>query len=354
MNSARVPLVAWLFICIQLVACGSSSDSKGDSQTTIQAPTTPPPVTGLTYAPASEEQLADVRQYLLAKNHEIEESNQLSRYNFTSRNGLNKTLETFSYQSDNQKNYGAVIYPSMPVSNETPIVIMLSGLNQEDPNLYVEPLFNMFQSFSGLLDEMLVLIPSYRGNVLQTDKGYQSEGDFCDAYEGATDDALVFLEVVEQHIPEINANNILAMGWSRGGLLAHLLTQRDSRIVMAISVSAPTDFYRKSVASHYSQQYICQFISQKSAEQSIRTALASSPLHFAKYSGVIRAHHGEADSVVPKWNAIEMEAALQQNGMDSLLYLYPEANHGLKGAIDDFIQNYNDNLNEYLMSFHQK
>jgi|GEM_PF-1800686 len=307
--------------------CGASTDSTAQEQNKVE-----PPRTSMSYQALQDSDLQAVRDYLLAKELLISDVSQVSSYQFLSQGGINKTIETYGYQLNGAQAYGVIIYPDVAVSKDTPVALMLSGLNQEDPQLYVESLFDMFQSFSNVMDDMLVLVPSYRGNILKTDGNYKSAGDFCDAYEGATDDSLAFLNLAEDIVAEIDTDKVLAMGWSRGGLLAHLLGQRDDRIAMAITVSAPTDFYRQSVANHYSQQYICQFVRNKSEQESKQRALASSPLHFAQYSAMTLIHHGGGDSVVPSWNASEMEAGLTANAIDNRLYLYPEANHGLRGA----------------------
>ncbi len=123
--------------------------------------------------------------------------------------------------------------------------------------------------------------------------------------------------------------NVILSGYSRGGTVALLFAERDSRVRTVIAGGGPTDFYRAAVRERYHSQYACQFVTNKTDTASRFAMLASSPLRFPMLKSVRKVHlfHGDQDDLVPPWNAVEMQAHLTAQGVNSALLTYP-ANHG--------------------------
>jgi dipeptidyl aminopeptidase/acylaminoacyl peptidase len=124
-------------------------------------------------------------------------------------------------------------------------------------------------------------------------------------------------------------NRVMVRGGSRGGNTTLLLAARDPRVKVALAVAAPTNFNRLEVRAHYGTQFECQFVTGKSAAQSRHRVLASSPLYFQALPSVSKVliFHGDSDSVVPVWNAIEMAQRAEAQGVDVELYVYPGYGH---------------------------
>jgi len=264
-------------------------------------------------------------------------------------------IRVYEYLIDNKLRYGTVIFPPDYEGENLPVAVLLDGLNQSDKQLQVEQTLDLYQYSSELLADFIVIIPIFRGTYHQSVERYESEGSFCDAYDGAADDSVALINLVSQEIPEANMEAILTVGGSRGGNVAYLLGQRDSRIAMSIAMAGPTDFYRQSVADQYNEQYQCQFFDGYNAQQAKQKMLASSPLHFVASSPITRIHHSINDNVVPTWNAQEMHDSLIQNNKDTILYWYYNGGHSdFYGLNHDYLLNFNDNVSEFMTVWNDK
>jgi dipeptidyl aminopeptidase/acylaminoacyl peptidase len=264
-------------------------------------------------------------------------------------------IRVFEYQIEGQLKYATVIFPPDYEGQILPVAVLLDGLNQSDRQLQVEHTLDLYQYSSELLADFIVIIPIFRGTYHQSYDRYESEGNFCDAYDGAADDAVAAINLVSQEIPEANMDAILAVGGSRGGNVAYLLGQRDSRIAMSIAMAGPTDFYRQSAADQYNEQYQCQFFDSYTAQQAKEKMLASSPLHFIANSPITRIHHSKNDNVVPTWNAQEMYDSLTQHNKDAILYWYDNGGHSdFYGLNNSYLHNFHDNVSEFLAVWSNK
>jgi len=237
------------------------------------------------------------------------------------------TLRIYEHVVNGRRHYGAVTFPK--AAGTFPVVLFASGLNQSDPTMDVG---GWEQAAQARLGQAVFVVPVFRGRTLIY-KGLSlaAEGDFCDAYDGPTDDSIALLNVVEAEIPQADFTHVMARGGSRGGNTALLLGVRDSRVTMVSAASAPTDFYRQEVAYKYSSQYRCQFLDGKTEAQSRERMLASSPLHFPTLPNVTRVFidQGSVDDVVPQWHATEMDARMKAQGVNVELRVYQGYGHDL-------------------------
>lgn len=248
-------------------------------------------------------------------------------------------VRIYEHQVEGRKHYGAVTIPKSDSPAAFPVVLYADGLDQSYPAIDIRDWLERAQV---PLDRAIFAVPTFRGRTLiyteqsSTAEGdyfreltFDAEGDFCDAYDGATDDAIALLNVVAAEVPRADFSRLLVTGRSRGGNIALLLAERDHRVTVAAAQAAPTDFYRQEVADDYGSQYRCQFLTGKTREQSRLRMLASSPLRFPLQSGVrtVYIDHGERDTTVPLWNATEMVSALQAQPVDTQFHTYPGYGH---------------------------
>ncbi len=234
--------------------------------------------------------------------------------------------------------FGAVIIPDLDDVSEAPVVVVADGLSQGDPTIDMERMIQKYRTFEPL-DGFVMIFPSFRGRFMRyKDSGWFSRGDFCDAYDGAADDAIAALGAAEEVLPEVSFDRVLVWGESRGGNTAYLMASRDNRVDTIIAMAAPADFYRESWQIEGTDQYRCQFFDGRSATEARRKILASSPLYFEPTSSLKRVfiYHDEGDNIVPAWNAREMTAHLESHSVDVTTHIYPTEGHGAFSREDAF------------------
>ncbi len=245
---------------------------------------------------------------------------------------------------------GLVSVPTSDKYASYPVVIEADGLNQSSATFDGD---RWLRQAREKLPEVVYIVPTFRGRTLFFNGiNAQAEGDFCDAYDGATDDTIALLNVVEAEVPIADTNHVLVFGGSRGGNVSLLLGERDDRVVIVSAGSAPVDFHRDVVRERYGSQYDCQFFSGKTAAQAKQLMLASSPIYFPMMPSVQKVYidHGENDPVVPLWNAKEMVAQLQQRETLVDYQEHPGAGHDL--SIVALYQSRQKNIfNEFVLQY---
>jgi dipeptidyl aminopeptidase/acylaminoacyl peptidase len=212
----------------------------------------------------------------------------------------------------------------------TPVFVDAEGLNQDYPAIDLEGVIENHQR-NPQTASLIKVVPSFRGQTLNYDgMSFPSEGDFCDAYDGAADDAIALLNVAEERIPEANFEDVLVFGASRGGNTALLMGIRDRRVNTIIAMAPPVNFYWQPLLESYGDQFVCQFLDGKSVEEARERMVLSSPLLFEMADGVesVFLFHGTRDTIVPLWNSFEMAARLEADGVDVTTFYYPRNIHG--------------------------
>jgi hypothetical protein len=322
-----------IIILIFLMALISSCKKNNNSgQNTIQAGQLPSKV--FDYRTPTAEDLASVRNVwatrdLSAKDVRIVYEHTTEHYH----------VRLYEHSVDQNKHYGAVVVPTDTSKASYPVIVSPDGLNQEDPSINLE---NNLRYYS---HEYIMVVPAFRGRTMRYQAvSFYAGGDFCDAWDGATDDTIALLNVVEATTPEANMQKIMVSGYSRGATISLLMAERDSRVKVVVAGAGPVDFYRQDVANHYSYQYRCQFITGKTEAQSRQRMLASSPLYFNTLPNVekIFLFQGGADAIVPSWNGDVMNLFLLSQNVDVSYHLYPVLGHGNAFKNELFVNAWNN------------
>jgi dipeptidyl aminopeptidase/acylaminoacyl peptidase len=154
-----------------------------------------------------------------------------------------------------------------------------------------------------------------------------SEGLQCDAFDGATDDAIAFLNLIQQTENKADVNRTSMRGGSRGGTVALLAGIRDKRIKKVVGIVSPTNFVKLTALNENDPTYRCQFLSILKSNPSFlvqtRTKLiASSPVYFAQHLPATQLHMGLNDKNVPIDQGYELEQKINQLGMSSNFQLF--------------------------------
>ena len=253
------------------------------------------------------------------------------------------------HEIDSRAHFGAIIIPDREDLSTAPVVVLPDHLEQNNPTIDIEANITKYRSVE-LVDNFVWVLPSFRGRFLAyKDNGRFSRGDFCDAWDGPTDDTIAMLNVAEELLPEVNFEEVLVWGGSRGGNTAYLMAARDPRVHTVIAIAAPVDFYRESW-QRGSGQYRCHFFDGRNEQQARHDMLASSPLFFEPHDALQRViiHHDEGDDIVQPWNAREMAEHLQSHSVDVTLHIYPTEGHGHLAAEEEFWENMRENVSEFV------
>lgn len=252
-----------------------------------------------------------------------------------------------------KRHYGAIIVPaSATTPGSTPVAVMASGLDQMNPWFSVEYFLDFFQTGSSL-ESFIKVIPTFRGQTLYyKDQIFKAAGDFCDAFDGPTDDSIAMLNVAESLVPQGIYNKVLVTGESRGGNTALLMGIRDERINTVFAAAAPVDFYRQEVLNYYGSQYACQFLTNKTSDESRRLMISSSPLLFEPHPYVENVYlfHGALDENVPRWNVDEMSEQLHTLGVNVQTYVYENQTHNSFYQTPEHLEAFNSGVEQFLQN----
>ena len=310
--------LSWLCASL-LLGCGGGDGGRAAAPPPA---TTPGGTAPFEFTPITQADLARVQQAwsdrdLSARNAEVvlEDDEALAYMVLIYRHSIGQNTH-----------YGIVTKPKNQTAN-LPVIVYADGLNQSNPTIDGETVLGYFTS---VLDRSILVIPTFRGRTLLfKGRTFPAGGDFCDAYDGAVDDTIALLNVVENSVQEADLDRVLVRGGSRGGNTALRLGVRDARVRVVDATAAPVDFYRSEVRSRYGSQYTCQFFTGKSPQESRDKMLASSPLHFEMQASVneVYLYYGALDNIVPPWNGDEMHEQLRSAPLEVDYVSYPNVGH---------------------------
>jgi predicted esterase len=318
MKLRRTVVAGSLVVAILLLAACGGGGNGGGSAGTTPLPTAPVSTPSFDFRAPTSDELAQVQTSWAQRDLSariISVADELD-------NGSYK-ITIVTHRVGDNTHVGAIVVPNRIFLTKIPVLVLLEGLDQSNPPMRLD------QSLSGYRADAVLVVPLYRGRTLQfNNRTFSANGDFCDAYEGATDDTIALLNVVASNTPKADMNKVIVMGYSRGGNVALLMGERDPRVRTVIAGAGPTDFYRQEVRDRYGSQYTCQFLTDKTEAASRQKMLGSSPLRFNMLSTVSKVHifHGTNDLVVPVWNATEMHTRLTAQG--SYVTYHPYAGFG--------------------------
>jgi len=202
-----------------------------------------------------------------------------------------------------------------------------------------------------------VVIPCARGMAIRIGEfRVEAAGDRRDAWEGVAEDAIAFLSAALAVTPEIDPERVGAYGYSRGGGVALIVGQRDTRIKAVLDFAGPTDWFsamgrpgqnwpeRLEQAYHdpalqpdsRESQYLDWFVRGRESlplAQLRRRLAAASPLYFTDKLPPVQVHHGENDRPVPVRNATALRDRLQPDDESRRVFIYPGVGHQLDDTV---------------------
>jgi hypothetical protein len=239
-----------------------------------------------------------------------------------------------SHRVYGSKHFGAIIMPTNAEPGCCPVIVEAKGVSWNYFPLNLSRLDS--PSFMGdARRQFIYVVPSYRGEVLNFNgKEYRSEGDRTNAWDGATDDAIAILNAALKTTPQADPNRICVFGRSRGGSVALLMGERDSRIRCVVEWSGPTDWFSLMGHEGWKQQdlfaeglrtrakpdetggqlvehFLMKAVRGEEDLNAVRhRMIAASPLYFAKRLPRVQMHYGEEDTSVPVKNGLQLAKKL--------------------------------------------
>jgi len=265
--------------------------------------------------------------------------------------GINAVLKTVSYTVNGYHEYAALLVPES--AGDMPVQMYIGGFGINNNVNSIQLVIDHYD------DEPFVFaLPALRGqafNITINDIRFSSpgtsEGDHCDAFDGAADDVIALLNVIAGTEGGVNIKRTSVRGGSRGATVALLAAERDKRIKLAIGVAGPVNLLELTSLNENDQTYQCQFLNDlvngNITVQSARLKMiASSPVFFAAHLGQTQLHLGKDDLIVPFSQGEDLKKVLDDLGMtDSLqLFIY-------EGRTHENIATNNPELNERINVF---
>jgi dienelactone hydrolase len=244
-------------------------------------------------------------------------------------------LRIVSFLVRGQREYGILVIPQS--TTPLPVRLFVTGFERNTTEFRV----TLSRSTTPNPSEAFIYaVPTLRGqSLLVSENGQEyrtpkSEGEHGDAFDGATDDAIAFLNVIAATVAQADLAKVSARGGSRGGTVALLLAERDARIKGTIGVAFPTDLLSRTAESQRDPTYQLQFLQGiANTPESIRKArqrmIASSPLYFCEKLPRTQVHFGVKDQIVPLTEGVRLKTRLQQLGAGNRLeyFEYPDRGH---------------------------
>lgn len=253
----------------------------------------------------------------------------------------NCTLKVISFTVRGLKEYAMLLVPESV--GKVPVRFFIGGFSLENPVTSVSLVFDE-TTFAG--NPFILAIPALRGQSLQVRiNGMEytspvSDGKHCEAFDGAADDGLALLNVVEATEPLADVNASSVRGGSRGATVALLMAERDERIKKAVAVAGPFNLQELTSQHENDPTYQCQFLNAlkqgvHTVSESRLTMIASSPLFFAGDLPYVQVHMAAQDEIVPVAQATELEQEMNRIGAGDRLQVFVYANRDHANIAND-------------------
>ncbi|MCA9611572.1 MAG: prolyl oligopeptidase family serine peptidase, partial [Myxococcales bacterium] len=268
-------------------------------------------------APPTDDELEAVRADWRTRDVEARDVRVEARFELPG----DQVMLVISHATPAGRHVGGVLAPAAALEEDAarPVLLQLHGLGRA---LALELPDPASAPPGSAPTDRVTAWPAFAGHTLRfRDESWSADGnpwDFCD---GATDDALRFLNAVLEAVPGADEARVVAFGGSRGGTVALLAALRDERVRRAISMAGPTDFFDLSLMRHenayalYGQWLVSPSLEGTgSASDSRARLLRASPLLFADDLPPVQLHHGTADRNLPDEQTRRLARVLEASG----------------------------------------
>ena len=153
-------------------------------------------------------------------------------------------------------------------------------------------------------------------------------------FDGAADDAIAFLNIIEHTESNVDISRVAVNGGSRGGTVALLMSERDESVKLVTAIVSPTNMLALTAKNENDETYQCQFLSglvngDVSIADSRHLLIASSPIFFAQNLSQTQLHFAGNDEIVPVSQGEMLAQKMNDLGLNDIfeLYIYEDRSH---------------------------
>lgn len=310
------------------------------------------------FAPPTQDEIDAVRRAWAGRDLSAQNVSVVHRFELPLSHGTFEG-EILRHTISGVEHYGAVLVPK-GAAGPLPVVIDARGVNFFYSPLDISGGVETTTALAGAQADFIYAIPAMRGHsIIVNGAEFKSGGDPSDAWDGATDDALAFLNVALAASPHCDEKRIAIVGKSRGGTVAMLAGERDRRISLVQSISGPTDHFEamdpvygwrwaeiladdmsdgkpssmkeQEEGSQVFDHFFDRVLTDGEHLNDVRMRmLASSPLFFIETLPQTDAYYGAEDTAVPLANALRLREradALGRSGSDLAVHIFENRGH---------------------------
>jgi hypothetical protein len=150
----------------------------------------------------------------------------------------------YTYTLNGSDRCGAVLVPPGAEPRTRAALIDIGDIRWDYPDRDLTRGLYLARILGDRASEFVVLVPCTRGTGLRIgEHRVEAGGDRRDAWEGAAEDAMSFLSVAMAATVEIDTARVGVYGYSRGGGVALIVGQRDTRVKAVLDFAGPTDWF---------------------------------------------------------------------------------------------------------------
>jgi len=299
------------------------------------------------FQPPTVEEIAAVRKSWQAKDARPRQARVLLDEQ-TEIHGIRFHMRVLEVAVGETRQAGVILVPEGAAVGKTPVLVEAKGVSWNFFPLRIQEGLNVASILGKDLGRFVLVAPGFRGERVEVGgRVFQSDSPH-ESWDGAAEDLLEFLNVALETTPQADPHRICVFGRSRGGTVALLAGERDSRIGCVVAWAAPTDWFELMAPAGWTQQqvaedalryhskinegggqYVYNFLryavdGKESLADVRRRMIASSPLYFTNSLPATQVNYGLEDSIVPENNGREL---MQRAGSQVESHFYPDAGH---------------------------
>jgi len=229
------------------------------------------------------------------------------------------------YLSQDYEVVGYVMYPRrLEKEKRYPAVVVNRGGNRDYGRLTACG-FSFLSQIFGHGGDFVLMLPQYRG---------VAGGSGKDEFGGQDVHDVLSLFRIAKKLPFIDEANLFVAGWSRGGMMTYLALKNEAPVRAAVVVAGVSDLEaneseRPEMARVMRDLVPLDLDNPQSYVEELRKRSA---LRWPdKLKAPLLLVHGDADKNVSVQQSLKLTEALQAQGLDHKLVIYPGGEHSLKG-----------------------
>lgn len=237
------------------------------------------------------------------------------------------SVRVFSHTVGGHRHYGAVLVPAGAAARSLPVLVVA---HSGDAGTSAGEVAHRLSLMGPQARGFAVVVPSFRSETIAAGGVTYRSGGEPGLWDGDVDDALAFLNVALQRVPEADPERVGVLGTSRGATVALLMAIRDPRIDLVSEMAGPTDFFDPWVRGLMEEalrdgprplpgvrmlhdRFLRPLADGRITPARFRRELVRrSPVLWAARLPSVQVHHGASDRTVPLDQARILVAALHR------------------------------------------